>query len=85
MVSREKELHREGLAFSFSHDHEAVRIYAHYAMNDGNRTSFYRYQIHKSDVIALDGIERWNGLCTSSPEPFTTSLFQSTWTGSAVP
>jgi hypothetical protein len=31
-VGREKELDREILAFSVSHDHCAVRIYVHYAM-----------------------------------------------------
>ena len=31
-VKREKELHREILAFSISHDHRSVRIYGHYAI-----------------------------------------------------
>jgi hypothetical protein len=33
-VKREKELHREILAFSISHDHRSVRIYGHYAVID---------------------------------------------------
>ncbi|KAH6724722.1 hypothetical protein BKA61DRAFT_627338 [Leptodontidium sp. MPI-SDFR-AT-0119] len=32
LVKREKELHREILAFSISHDHSTVRIYGHYPM-----------------------------------------------------
>jgi len=37
LVKREKELHRQILAFSISHDHRTVRIYGHYPMVDGKR------------------------------------------------
>jgi hypothetical protein len=44
-VKREKELHREILAFSISHDHRSVRIYGHYAIIEGDKTTFYRHPI----------------------------------------
>lgn len=59
MVKREKELHREILAFSLSHDHRTVRIYGHYPVLDGEKTTFYRHAIHTSDFTALDGKEKW--------------------------
>jgi hypothetical protein len=59
MVKREKELHREILAFSVSHDHRTVRIYGHYPVIDGKKTTFYRHPIHTFDFTALDGKEKW--------------------------
>ena len=59
LVKREKELHREILAFSFSHDHRAVRIYGHYPVIDGNMTAFYRHPIHEFSFTALDGKDKW--------------------------
>ncbi|KAH6699914.1 hypothetical protein BKA61DRAFT_562017 [Leptodontidium sp. MPI-SDFR-AT-0119] len=59
LVKREKELHQEILAFSISHDHSSVRIYGHYPLIDGNKTSFYRHPIHKFDFTALEGKEKW--------------------------
>ncbi|KAK0636609.1 hypothetical protein B0T17DRAFT_85635 [Bombardia bombarda] len=59
LVKREKELHREILAFSISHDHETVRIYGHYPVIDGNKTTFYRHPIRKFDFTELDGKEKW--------------------------
>lgn len=53
LVKREKELHREILAFSISYDHRAVRIYGHYPIIDGDETTFYRHPIHTFD--------RWQG------------------------
>jgi len=58
-VKREKELHREILAFSISHDHRSVRIYGHYAIIDDDKTTFYRHPIHTFDFTALDGKEKW--------------------------
>ena len=58
-MKREKELHREILAFSISHDHRTVRIYGHYPVIDGNKTTFYRHPIHTFDFTALDGKEKW--------------------------
>ena len=59
LVKREMELHREILAFSISHDHSSVRIYGHYPLIDGNKTTFYRHPIHKFDFTALEGKEKW--------------------------
>ncbi|OAT11997.1 hypothetical protein, variant 2 [Blastomyces gilchristii SLH14081] len=59
LVKREKEVDREILAFSISHDHTAVRIYGHYAVLEGEKTNFYRHPIHKFDFTALDGKEKW--------------------------
>lgn len=58
-VKRQKELHRTILAFSVSHDNEAVRIYGHYPLINGDNTSFYRHPIHKFDITALDGKDKW--------------------------
>lgn len=59
LVKREKELHREILAFSISHDQTAVRIYGHYPVIDGNKTTFYRHTIHRFDFTGLAGKEKW--------------------------
>ena len=59
LVKREKELHREILAFSISHDHETVRIYGHYPVIDGNKTTFFRHPLRKFDFTELDGREKW--------------------------
>jgi hypothetical protein len=59
MVKREKELHLQILSFSISHDHGTVRIYGHYPVIDGNKTTFYRYPIRKFDFTELDGKEKW--------------------------
>lgn len=58
-VKREEELHREILAFSISHDHTAVRVYGHYAVIKGDKTTFYHHPIHKFDFTTLDGKEKW--------------------------
>jgi hypothetical protein len=59
LVKREKELHGQILAFSISHDHSSVRIYGHYPLLDGDKTTFYRHPIHKFDFTAMEGKERW--------------------------
>ena len=61
-VKREKELDREILAFSISHDHTSVRIYGHYPVIEGDKTTFYRHPIHRFDFTALDGKEKWTSL-----------------------
>jgi hypothetical protein len=58
-VKREKELDREILAFSISHDHRSVRIYGHYPVIEREKTTFYRHPIHTFDFTALDGKEKW--------------------------
>ncbi|KAL9123766.1 MAG: hypothetical protein Q9217_006837, partial [Psora testacea] len=61
-VKREKELDREILAFSISHDHRSVRIYGHYPVIEGDKTTFYRHPIHEFSFTALDGREKWTAL-----------------------
>lgn len=56
-VKREQELHREILAFSISHDHRSVRIYGHYPVIEGDRTTFWRDPIRSFDFT--DGEEKW--------------------------
>jgi hypothetical protein len=58
-VKREKELHRVILAFSVSHDHRMVRIYGHYPVIEGNKTTFYRHPIRTFDFTEPDGKEKW--------------------------
>ncbi|KAG9772805.1 hypothetical protein KCU88_g6021, partial [Aureobasidium melanogenum] len=72
LVKREKELHREILAFSISHDHRSVRIYGHYPVIEGKKTTFYRHPIHTFDFTALDGKEKWTAY------KFTKSVYD-TW------
>ncbi len=59
LAKREKELHRELLTFSISHDHRTVRLYGYYPIFDGPKTKIYRHPIHTFDITALDGKERW--------------------------
>ncbi|EDN09620.1 conserved hypothetical protein [Histoplasma mississippiense (nom. inval.)] len=59
LVKREKEVDREIVAFSISHDHTAVRIYGHYAVLGADRTAFYRHPIRKFDFTEQDGKEKW--------------------------
>lgn len=59
LVKREKEIDREILGFSISHDHCAVRIYGHYPVIDGKDNSYYRQLIHMFDFTVLDGKEKW--------------------------
>ncbi len=58
-VKREKEVDREILAFSVSHDHSSVRIYGHYPVIKEEGTTYYRYPIHRFDFSALDGKDKW--------------------------
>ncbi|KAG5297533.1 hypothetical protein I7I48_06665 [Histoplasma ohiense] len=59
VVKCEKELHQQILSFSISHDHQMVKIYGHYPVIDGDKTSYYCHPIHKFCFTALDGKERW--------------------------
>ncbi|KAK5253999.1 hypothetical protein LTR40_011058 [Exophiala xenobiotica] len=72
LVKREQELHQEILAFSISHDNETVRIYGHYPVIEGKKTSFYRHTIRKFDFTEQDGREKWTAY------KFTKSVYD-TW------
>ena len=54
-----KEIHREILAFSVSHDDRAVRIYGHYPVIEDDRTTFYRHPIRAFILTDLDGRDKW--------------------------
>ncbi|KAL8924719.1 MAG: hypothetical protein Q9208_003909 [Pyrenodesmia sp. 3 TL-2023] len=56
---RIQELHRQILAFSISHDNTSVKLYGHYAIIEGDKTSFYRYPIVQSDLEFRRGNEHW--------------------------
>lgn len=70
-VKREKELHREILAFSISHDNENVRIYGHYAEVDEREPKYYRHPIRQFNFTELDGREKWTAY------KFTKSIYNS--------
>ena len=59
LVKHEKELDREILAFSVSHDHGSVRIYGHYPVINGQDTKYYRYRIREFNFTERDGREKW--------------------------
>ena len=56
---KEKELHRELLTFSISHDHRTVRLYGYYPVFEGSKTKTYRHEIYNFDFRTLNGKERW--------------------------
>ncbi|KAI9698636.1 MAG: hypothetical protein M1836_003745 [Candelina mexicana] len=58
-VKREKELDREILAFSISHDHRSVRIYGHYPVIYEDKITFYRHPIREFSFVEMDGREKW--------------------------
>ncbi|KAI9863324.1 MAG: hypothetical protein M1813_003766 [Trichoglossum hirsutum] len=59
LVGREKELDREILAFSVSHNHRSVRIYGHYPVIEATKTTFYRYSILDFGFTAREGKDKW--------------------------
>lgn len=58
-VGREQELHRQILGFSYSHDHESVRIWGHYPVINEDKTTFRRHPIRKYDFTERKGLEKW--------------------------
>jgi hypothetical protein len=58
LIKREKELYREILAFLISHDHRTVRIYSHYPVINGPKTTFYRHLIREFSFAELDSKEK---------------------------
>jgi len=57
-VSRVMELHQKILVFAISHDHTMVKIYANYALIEGDKTTFYRHLIYSLHITALDGKDK---------------------------
>ncbi|KAL8957360.1 MAG: hypothetical protein Q9193_005343, partial [Seirophora villosa] len=58
-VGRQQEVHRQVLAFSFSHDHGSVRIWGHYPVITEDKTTFWRHPIRKFDFTERNGAEKW--------------------------
>ena len=58
-VKREKELDRQILAFSISHDHRSVRFYGHYPVIEGDKINFYRHPIRDFSFVEQDGRDKW--------------------------
>lgn len=58
LVKREKELDREILTFSVSHDYRSVRIYKYYSVIEGDKTTFYRHPIREFSFMEQDGKEK---------------------------
>lgn len=58
-IKHEKELHWRILSFSISHNDEAVRIYDHYPIIDGDKTTFYCHPIKKFNFTSEEGKEKW--------------------------
>ena len=56
-AKRAKELDREILTFSVSHDNALVRIYGHYSVIEGDKTNFYRHLVRRFDIT--DGEQKW--------------------------
>lgn len=49
-------------------DHETVRTYGHYPVNDGNKATSFRHSIRKFDFTETAKRNRWH---TNSPRMFT--------------
>ncbi|KAL8938799.1 MAG: hypothetical protein Q9216_003699 [Gyalolechia sp. 2 TL-2023] len=56
---RVQELDRQILAFSISHDNSTAKLYGHYPVVEGEKTSFYRYPIYDLNLEFRCGNERW--------------------------
>jgi hypothetical protein len=80
LVKREKEPHRQILAFS----HKTVRIYGHYPVIDGNKTTLYRHPIRKFDFTELDGKEKWTSYKFTTQLQFTSSSVKDVQVGSRL-
>ena len=59
-LGREQELHRRVLGFSYSHDHESVRIWCHYAVINADKATFRRHSIRKFYLTELDKWTAYN-------------------------
>jgi len=55
---REEELHQEIFVFLISDNDRTVRIYGHYPVINGNKTTFYRYLVEKFDFTSKDSKEK---------------------------
>ena len=58
-VSRVKELDREILVFSVSHDHVNVKIHGHYARIEGDKITLHRHLMREFGLRDQNGREKW--------------------------
>lgn len=58
LVYRIEELHRE-VIFLVSYNYEGIRIYRHFPMNEGEKTTYWRYPLRKFDFTERNSIEKW--------------------------
>lgn len=66
LVGREKELHREIVAFTLSHDDKSVRHFAHYPYIDGERVTIWCRTV---DQFYIDSKTKWRS------RTFTVNIF----------
>lgn len=59
LVKRDKEIDREILAFSISHNERWVRIFGHYASISVDTTRYYRHRITDFSLASRDGRDKW--------------------------
>lgn len=71
-MGREKEVDREILAFSVSHDDREVWICGHYPKVGAGSQEYYRHLIHAFSISAYDGKDKWTAY------GFTENIYQ-TW------
>ncbi|KAG5747619.1 hypothetical protein H9Q70_009703 [Fusarium xylarioides] len=63
LIGREKEVSRQILAFSISHNHHLVQLYGHYAVVQDKDTKYYRHPVRIVDFTQLDGKDKWTAYC----------------------
>lgn len=59
LVGREKELHREAVAFSISHDDKSIRLYAHYPYISNGKVTVWRRTIDRFYISASTKWVSW--------------------------
>ncbi|KAJ8109235.1 hypothetical protein ONZ43_g6190 [Nemania bipapillata] len=59
-VGRQKEVDRQILSFSVSHDQNSVRIYGYYPVVEGKEAKYYRHPIHNFSFTEMDGRQKWD-------------------------
>lgn len=71
-VDRLDEINQRILGFSVSHDRSFVQIHAHYPVISGQDVKYYTHALHKFDITAMRGRERWTSF------RFTKNVYE-TW------
>jgi len=71
-VDRLDEINQRILGFSVSHDRSFVQIHAYYPVIEGQHVKYYTHALHKFDITAMRGRERWTSF------RFTKNVYE-TW------